>query len=177
MCRARVKEWIPIGLLNEFRHFAIRGNAADMGVGIVLGAAFGQFIDSLVSDMILPPVGLVLARINFSEMFISLNGHYYPSLSDAKEAGAATINYGVFLTTSIRFLIIFFAVFLVVRQLNRWRKPGQDPINAMTRKECPFCCTSIPTRAIICPNCSTSLGQEPPSLSVHIGKASSSRKS
>ncbi|WP_322098517.1 large conductance mechanosensitive channel protein MscL [Pseudalkalibacillus hwajinpoensis] len=165
---------MSIGLLNEFRHFAIRGNAADMGIGIVLGAAFSNFIDSLVSDIILPPVGLLLARINFSDLFISLNGHYYPSLSDAKEAGAATINYGVFLTTSIRFLIIFFSVFLVVRQLNRWRKPGQDPINSMTRKECPFCCTPIPSKAVICPNCSTSLREElePPSLKVHVRKSS-----
>ncbi|WP_347552678.1 large-conductance mechanosensitive channel protein MscL [Pseudalkalibacillus hwajinpoensis] len=147
-----------------------------MGIGIVLGAAFSNFIDSLVSDIILPPIGLILARINFSDMFISLNGNYYPSLSDAKEAGAATINYGVFFSTSIRFLIVFFSVFLVVRQLNRWRKPGQDPINAMTRKECPYCCTPIPSRAVICPNCSTSLEMEyeQPSLSVHIRKNSSS---
>ncbi|WP_263492116.1 large conductance mechanosensitive channel protein MscL [Bacillus sp. RAR_GA_16] len=178
MCRERLKEWVPIGLLKEFRHFAIRGNAADMGIGIVLGAAFSRFIESLVSDIILPPVGLLLAQINFADLYISLNGHYYPSLSDAKEAGAATINYGVFLTTSIRFLIVFFSVFLVVRQLNRWRKPGQDPINSMTRKECPYCCTSIPSKAVICPNCSTSLREEDqsPALTIHFGKGSNASK-
>lgn len=151
---------VPIGLLNEFRQFAIRGSAADMGIGMVLGAAFSGFIDSLVTDVILPPIGLVLARINFTDLFISLNGQYYSSLSEARDAGAATINYGLFLSTTIRFMIIFFAVFLVVRQLNRWRKPGQDPINAMTRKECPLCCTPIPSKAIICPNCSSSLKEE-----------------
>ncbi|MCA0989515.1 large conductance mechanosensitive channel protein MscL [Guptibacillus algicola] len=149
-----------MGLLHEFRQFAIRGSAADMGIGMVLGAAFSTFIDSLVTDIILPPIGLLLARINFSELYISLNGHYYSSLSEAREAGAATINYGVFLSTAIRFMIIFFAVFLVVRQLNRWRRPGQDPINAMTRKECPLCCTAIPSKAIICPNCASSLREE-----------------
>lgn len=150
-----------MGLLHEFRQFAIRGSAADMGIGMVLGAAFSSFIDSLVTDIILPPIGLLLARINFSELYISLNGHTYSSLADAREAGAATINYGLFLSTGLRFLIIFFAVFLVVRQLNRWRKPGQDPMNAMTRKECPLCCTAIPSKAIICPNCSSSLREEP----------------
>ncbi|MFD1019144.1 large conductance mechanosensitive channel protein MscL [Thalassobacillus hwangdonensis] len=144
-------------LIQEFRQFAIRGNAAEMGIGIVLGAAFSGLIDSLVTDILLPPVGLLLAKMNFTDLFISLNGVAYSSLNEAKEAGAATINYGLFISTSIRFIFILFAVFLVVRQMNRWKKPHQRPIDSMTRKECPFCCTPIPSKAIICPNCGSEL--------------------
>lgn len=148
-----------MGLFQEFRQFAIRGNAVDIGVGVVLGAAFSGFIDSLVKDILLPPLGLLYSKVNFQDMYISLDGTTYPSLEKAKEAGAATINYGVFLTASIRFVIIFFTVFLVVRQLNRWKKPHQHPIDSMTKKECPYCCTPIPTRAVICPNCSTPINK------------------
>src|SRR5699024_8597093 len=127
-----------MGLFQEFRQFAIRGNAVDIGVGVVLGAAFSGFIDSLVKDILLPPIGLLYSKINFQDMYISLSGKTYPSLEKAKEAGAATINYGEFLTASIRFMIIFFTVFLVVRQLNRWKKPHQHPIESMTKKNAPI---------------------------------------
>ncbi|WP_275577003.1 large conductance mechanosensitive channel protein MscL [Thalassobacillus pellis] len=146
-----------IRLFHEFRQFVKRGNAADMGIGIVLGAAFSGFIDSLVTDILLPPIGLVLAKINFSDLYISLNGGNYPSLLAAKEAGAATVNYGLFLTAAVRFLLVLFTVFLIVRQINRWKQPNQDAIAAMTKKECPYCCTSIPFKAIKCPNCGTLL--------------------
>ncbi|GAA0446922.1 large conductance mechanosensitive channel protein MscL [Lentibacillus halophilus] len=146
-----------MGLFQEFRQFAIKGNAVDIGVGVVLGSAFSGFIDSLVKDIILPPIGLLYSKINFQDWYISLSGTTYPSLEKAKEAGAATINYGVFLTVSIRFILILFTVFLVVRQINRWKKPHQHPLDSMTKKECPYCCMPIPTKAIICPNCSSSV--------------------
>lgn len=145
-----------MGLLREFREFAVKGSAVDMGVGMVLGVAFSGFIDSLVTDILLPPVGLLYAKMNFDSLFISLSGTMYPSLTAAKEAGAATINYGLFITAVIRFIIILFAVFIVVRQINRWKKPHQHPVHSMTKKECPYCCMPIPSQAVICPNCSSS---------------------
>ncbi|WP_181350429.1 large conductance mechanosensitive channel protein MscL [Thalassobacillus sp. CUG 92003] len=147
-------------MLKEFRLFAVKGSAADMGIGMVLGAAFSGLIDSLVSDILLPPVGLLLAKMNFSDLYIILGSEKYASLAAAKDAGAATINYGLFITSAIRFVLILFAVFIVVRQMNRWKKPDQDPLIAMTKKECPYCCTPIPTRAVICPNCSSRLIEE-----------------
>ncbi|MDC3413276.1 large conductance mechanosensitive channel protein MscL [Aquibacillus sp. 3ASR75-11] len=150
---------VYIRFLKEFRRFVIKGNAADMGVGIVLGAAFSGLIDSLVKDILLPPVGLILAKVNLSELYISLSGRHYTSLAEAQEAGAATVNYGVFITNFIRFIFVLFAVFIVIRQLNRWKKPNQDPAVSMTKKECPFCCTSIPSQAVKCPNCSSELDQ------------------
>jgi large conductance mechanosensitive channel len=146
-----------MGLLHEFKQFAVRGNAVDMGVGMVLGAAFSGFIDSLVTDILLPPIGVLYTKMNFENMFLSLDGVNYPSITAAREAGAATINYGLFVTVSVRFMIILFAVFLVVRQINRWKKPHQHPLHAMTKKECPYCCMPIPTQAVICPNCSSAL--------------------
>ncbi|MFZ0371532.1 MAG: large conductance mechanosensitive channel protein MscL [Halobacillus sp.] len=149
-----------MGLFHEFRQFTVRGSAVDMGVGMVLGAAFSGFIDSLVKDILLPPVGLLYAKVNFEEMFFNLSGGFYSTLSAAKEAGAVTINYGLFLTATVRFIIILFAVFLVVRQINRWKKPHQHPLHAMTKKECPYCCTPIPSQAVICPNCGSQLEQK-----------------
>ncbi len=149
-----------MGLFQEFRQFAIKGNAVDIGVGVVLGAAFSGFIDSLVKDIILPPIGVLYSKINFQDLYISLSGTTYPSLEKAKEAGAATINYGLFITASVRFIIILFTVFLVVRQINRWKKPHQHPLDSMTKKECPYCCMPIPTKAIVCPNCSSTIKEQ-----------------
>ncbi|RKQ28677.1 large conductance mechanosensitive channel protein MscL [Oceanobacillus halophilus] len=149
-----------MGLINEFRQFMIKGSAVDMGVGVVLGAAFSGFIDSLVKDILLPPFGLLSSKLNFENMYISLNGKQYHSLAEAKEAGVATINYGLFISASLRFLIILFVVFLVIRQINYWKKPHQHPFETMMKKECPFCFTAIPSKAIICPNCSSSLEQK-----------------
>ncbi|TRM10306.1 large conductance mechanosensitive channel protein MscL [Lentibacillus cibarius] len=149
-----------MGLFQEFRQFAIKGNAVDIGVGVVLGAAFSGFIDSLVKDIILPPIGVLYSKINFQDLYISLSGMTYPSLEKAKEAGAATINYGLFITASVRFIIILFTVFLVVRQINRWKKPHQHPLDSMTKKECPYCCMPIPTKAIVCPNCSSTIKKQ-----------------
>nr|WP_272446244.1 large conductance mechanosensitive channel protein MscL [Aquibacillus salsiterrae] len=146
-----------MSLFKEFRQFILRGSAAEVGIGIVLGAAFSGLIDSLVSDVLLPPVGVLLAKMNFSNLFITLGDGNYTSLSAAKEAGAATINYGLFLTSFIRFIIIVFVIFMVIRQMNRWKKPGQNPVDAMTKKECPYCKMGIPSQAIRCPNCSSDL--------------------
>lgn len=110
-----------MGLFKEFRQFTMRGSAIDMGVGMVLGAAFSGFIDSLVTDILLPPIGLLYSKMNFENLYVSLDGSSYPSLLAAKEAGAVTINYGLFITAVVRFIIILFAVFVVIRQINRWK--------------------------------------------------------
>ncbi|MCG1027395.1 large conductance mechanosensitive channel protein MscL [Virgibacillus halodenitrificans] len=150
-----------MGLFKEFRQFTMRGSAIDMGVGMVLGAAFSGFIDSLVTDILLPPIGLLYSKMNFENLYVSLDGSSYPSLIAAKEAGAVTINYGLFVTAVVRFIIILFAVFVVIRQINRWKKPHQHPIDSMMKKECPYCCMPIPIKASICPNCSSTLEKEP----------------
>ncbi|RBW71156.1 large conductance mechanosensitive channel protein MscL [Bacillus taeanensis] len=144
-------------MFKEFRQFAMKGNVADMGIGMVIGAAFGNLIDSLVKDIMLPPIGLLLAQANISNLFINLSGGFYPTLADAHEAGAATINYGLFLTTLLRFIIVMFAVFLVVRQINRFKKPNENPLASMTKKECPYCCSAIPSQAVRCPSCTSQL--------------------
>jgi large conductance mechanosensitive channel len=138
----------------------MRGSAAEIGVGLVLGAGFSKFIDSLVTDILLPPIGLVLTKVNLADLYINLSGGHYSSLSEAKEAGAATINYGMFASAFVHFIIVLFAVFIVVRQMNRWKQPGQNPVESMTKKACPYCRTLIPSRAIKCPNCGSGLEDE-----------------
>src|SRR5699024_9316716 len=131
-----------MGLFHEFRQFTVRGNAVDMGVGVVLGAAFSGLIVSFVKDILLPPAGMLYSKIDFEYLYISLNGRTYPSLEAAKEAGAATINYGLFITAFIRFIIILFVVFLVVRHVIRCKKPHHHPIDSITKKECLNCCNT-----------------------------------
>lgn len=143
-------------MLKEFKEFAMRGNVMDMAVGIIIGAAFGGIVTSLVNDILMPPIGKALGHVDFSNLFISLNGQDYPSVAAAKAAGAATINYGLFINTIINFLIVAFAVFLLVRMVNRWTaKPA--PVAAPTTKSCPFCQTEIPVKASRCPNCTSQL--------------------
>lgn len=151
-----------LSIFREFRQFAVRGNAVDIGVGVVLGAAFSSFIESFVKDMLLPPVGMLYTKLDFENLYISLSGQSYPSLQVAKEAGAATINYGLFIAAAVRFFLMLFIVFLVVRQVNRWKKPHLRPIDVMAKKECPYCCTPIPSRALICPNCASKLEEQQP---------------
>jgi large conductance mechanosensitive channel len=141
----------------EFREFAMRGNVVDLAVGIIIGAAFGKIITSLVNDVIMPPIGLVLGRVDFSNLFINLSGQTYASLAEAKAAGAPTINYGVFLNHVIDFLIVAFAIFLLVRFINRLSRQSEAPPAAPTTKECPFCVSSIPLRATRCPQCTSAL--------------------
>jgi large conductance mechanosensitive channel len=142
-------------LLGEFRDFALRGNMLDMAVGIIIGAAFGRVVSSLVSDIIMPPIGLLHGRSDFSSHFLNLSGKAYETLAEAKAAGAATINYGIFLNAVFDFLIVAFAVFMLIRQVNRL-KNAPAPANPTT-KDCPYCFSTIPVRATRCPNCTSSL--------------------
>jgi large conductance mechanosensitive channel len=143
-------------MFKEFKEFIMRGNVLDLAVGIVIGAAFGKIVTSLVTDILLPPIGVVMGKVDFSNLFIDLSGHGYPSVAAAKAAGAATINYGLFLNTLVDFLIVAFVIFLVVKQANRLKRPA--PVAAATTKECPFCHTNIPIAATRCPNCTSQLG-------------------
>jgi large conductance mechanosensitive channel len=141
----------------EFRDFAMRGNVVDLAVGIIIGAAFGKIVTSLVSDILMPPLGVLLGKVDFSNLFIDLSGKHFASLADAKTAGAATINYGIFINNIIDFLIVAFAVFLLVKQLNRFApKPAPAPAPVAT-KECGYCKTAIPAAATRCPNCTSQL--------------------
>ena len=142
-------------MLDEFKKFVMRGNVLDLAVAVIIGAAFGAIVVSFVNDILMPPIGLLLGGVDFSNLFISLDGQSYPSLAAAQEAGAPTINYGVFINTVINFLIIAFAIFLIVRLANRMQKeeaPGEP-----TTKECPHCISTIPIRATRCPNCTSQL--------------------
>jgi len=148
-------------MFKEFREFAVKGNMVDMAVGIVIGAAFGTIITSLVSDIIMPPIGLLLGNVDFSALFMVLKegkvSAPYASLADAKAAGAVTLNYGVFINTIVSFLIVGFAVFLVVKNVNRMKKEEQAPPAVPTTKECPFCLSVIPIKAVKCGNCTSEL--------------------
>ena len=133
----------------------MKGNVIDLAVGIILGIAFGAIVSSLVNDIIMPPIGLLFGKINFSDLFINLSGTAYTSVKAAKDAGAATINYGVFLNTVINFVIVAFVMFLLVKQINRMKKePAPAEPNT---KECPYCLSAIPIKATRCPHCTSQL--------------------
>jgi large conductance mechanosensitive channel len=143
-------------MLKEFKEFIMRGNVLDLAVGIIIGAAFGKIVTSLVNDIVMPPIGILLGKVDFANLFIDLSGGHYPSLAAAKTAGAATINYGVFLNTVVDFVIVAFVIFLVIKQANRLKhQPAPGPV---TTKECPFCRTTISIQATRCPNCTSQLG-------------------
>jgi large conductance mechanosensitive channel len=139
----------------EFKDFIARGNVVDLAVGFIMGLAFGKIVTSLVNDIIMPPIGLLLGKVDFSNLFINLSGKPYATLAAAKEAGAATINYGVFINTIIEFLIIALVVFLLVRQINKLMKPAE--LAVPTTKDCPYCFSTIPIKATRCPNCTSEL--------------------
>jgi large conductance mechanosensitive channel len=142
-------------MLKEFRDFAMRGNVVDMAIGIILGAAFGKIVSSLVTDVIMPPIGLLMGGVDFSDLFINLSSVHYDTLAAAKEAGAATINIGVFVNTVLDFIIVAFAIFMVIKQMNRLKKapPPADP----TTKDCPKCLMSIPIKASKCGHCTADI--------------------
>ena len=144
-------------MLKEFKAFAMRGNVLDMAVGVILGAAFGKIVASFVEDVMMPPLGRLIGHVDFSNLFLSLSGKSYESLAAAKAAGAATLNYGLFLNTIINFLIVAFAVFLLVRQVNRWTAKPAPPAEPTTR-ECPECLMAIPAKARRCGHCTAALG-------------------
>jgi large conductance mechanosensitive channel len=142
-------------MFKEFKEFAMRGNVLDMAIGIIIGAAFGRIITSLVADIIMPPIGMVLGHVDFSTLFLNISGTSYPTLAAAKAANAATINYGMFLNTVVDFAIVAFVIFMMVRQINHWNKPA--PAAAPTTKDCPYCLSTVPLKATRCPNCTSEL--------------------
>lgn len=141
-------------MFKEFRDFAARGNVIDLAVGVIIGVAFGKIVTSLVNDLIMPPIGLMLGRISFTELFVPLNGAHYASLAEARAEGAPTLNYGLFLNSIVEFLIVAFAVFLLVRQINRLKTPVSVP-PAPDQRDCPFCISRIPAAARRCPFCTS----------------------
>jgi large conductance mechanosensitive channel len=143
------------GMLGEFRDFALRGNMLDMAVGIIIGAAFGRVVSSFVSDILMPPIGLFTGHSDFSNKFINLSGNTYATLAEAKAAGAATINYGVFANALFDFLIVAFAVFMLIRQVNRLKR--EQPAAAPATRECPFCSSAIAIKATRCPHCTSTI--------------------
>jgi large conductance mechanosensitive channel len=147
-----------MGFVKEFKEFAVKGNVMDMAIGIIIGGAFGKIVSSLVTDIIMPPIGKLLGGVDFASLFINLGPDKYATLAEATEAGAATINYGLFINTVIDFLIIALAIFMVIKQMNRLKKKEEPaPVAAPTTKECPHCITQIPIKATRCPNCTSQL--------------------
>jgi len=144
-------------MFKEFKEFAMRGNVLDMAIGIIIGAAFGKIITSLVSDVIMPPIGLLLGKLDFSNLYINLSGQPYASLAAAKAAGASTINYGLFINTVIDFIIVAFVIFLLIRQVNKMKRQPEVASVVPTTKECPYCLSVIPVKAVRCPHCTSEL--------------------
>ncbi len=148
-------------MLEEFKKFALRGNVIDMAVGIIIGAAFGTIVKSLVDDVIMPPIGLLLGGVNFADLYILLKAGTpagpYPSLADAQAAGAVTINYGVFINAVVSFLIVAFVVFLLIRSINRMTREEEMAPAEPTMKECPYCLSTIPIKATRCAHCTSEL--------------------
>ena len=143
-------------MFNEFKQFIMRGNVVDLAIGVVIGAAFGKIVTSFVEDILMPPIGLALGKVDFSNLFINLSGKDYASVAAAKAAGAATLNYGIFLNNILNFLIIAFAIFLLIKQVNRMHEPA--PAAAPTTKDCPHCLSAIPLKATKCAHCTADLG-------------------
>jgi large conductance mechanosensitive channel len=151
-----------MGMVKEFKEFAMRGNVVDMAVGIIIGAAFGTIVRSLVADVIMPPIGLLLGNVDFTNLFVVLKQGAvmgpYLTLEEALAAGAVTLNYGVFVNTVISFLIVAFAVFVLIRNMNRMKKKAEEAPAAPTTKECPYCYSVIPIKAVRCPHCTSEVG-------------------
>lgn len=144
-------------MFKEFKEFAVKGNVMDMAVGVIIGGAFGKIVTSLVNDIIMPLVGVFAGGLDFTNKFISLDGNTYLTLAEAQEAGAATLNYGAFITTIIDFLIIAFSIFIAIRQITRFKKKEEPVKEEPTTKTCPYCKTEISIEASRCPNCTSVL--------------------
>jgi len=144
-------------MFKEFREFAMRGNVVDMAVGIVIGGAFGKIVSSLVKDVIMPPIGKLMGNVDFTNLFINLGGEKFASLVEAQEAGAATINYGVFINTVLDFVIVAFAIFMVIRAMNKLKRKEETAPAEPTTKDCPQCLSTIPIKAVRCAHCTAQL--------------------
>jgi large conductance mechanosensitive channel len=148
-------------MFKEFREFAMRGSVMDMAVGIIIGAAFGAIVSSFVADVLMPPIGLLLGKVDFANLYILLTAGQtpgpYASLAAAQQAGAVTLNYGAFINKIISFLIVAFSIFLLVRGMNRMKRKAEAPAPAPTTKDCPFCATAVPIKAFRCPHCTSEL--------------------
>ena len=144
-------------MFKEFKEFIMRGNVLDLAIAVIIGGAFGAIVNSMVNDIVMPPIGLILGHADFKDLFLSLSGQSYPSLADAKKAAAPVLAYGQFLNTVINFLIIAFVIFVIVKQANRFKAPAPPPPPPST-KDCPYCASSIPLKAVRCPQCTSDLG-------------------
>ena len=144
-------------MLKDFKAFVMRGNVLDLAVAVIMGAAFGKVVSSLVNDIIMPPLGLLLGKVDFSSLFVSLTGTPYASLADAQAAGAPTLNYGVFIKALVDFLIVALVIFLMIRAVSRAQKSRTPEAPPPTTKECPFCCSTISLKATRCPQCTSEL--------------------
>jgi large conductance mechanosensitive channel len=146
-----------MGMVKEFKEFVLRGNVVDMAVGIIVGGAFGKIVSSMVSDVLMPPIGRLLGSVNFADKFICLGGGSYPSLAAAKTAGAQVIAYGSFITAVIDFVIVAFCIFVLVKAMNTLRRRAPVPAAAPATKECSYCLSVIPIRAMRCAHCTSEL--------------------
>ena len=144
-----------MGFIGEFKEFAVKGNVIDMAVGIIIGAAFGSIVNSLVKDVIMPPIGMLMGGINFADMFVALDGKAYATLAEAQAAAAPTINYGLFINSIISFIIVALAIFVLIKKINAMKKQPAPP--EPNSKECPYCKESIPKAAVKCSHCTSDL--------------------
>jgi large conductance mechanosensitive channel len=142
-------------MLKEFKDFIMRGNVLDLAVAVIIGGAFGKIISSLVTDILMPPLGLILGKVDFSSLYINMSGTAYASLAEAQAAGAPTLNYGLFINNIINFVIVAAAIFLIIKLANSLQKPKAAA--APTAKECPYCISSSPIKATRCPNCTSEI--------------------
>ncbi len=145
-------------MLKEFKEFAMRGNVLDLAIAVIIGGAFGKIVSSFVEDVLMPPLGLLLGKVDFSNLFLNLSGTAYATIAEAKKAGAPTLNYGLFLNNVVNFLIVAFAIFLLIQQIKRLQKqPEPAPAGPPTTKDCPYCLSTIPLKATRCPQCTSEL--------------------
>ncbi|MBI4835094.1 MAG: large conductance mechanosensitive channel protein MscL [Planctomycetes bacterium] len=148
-------------MFKEFKAFAMRGNVLDMAIGIIIGASFGKIITSIVNDVLMPPIGMLLGKMDFSNLFVVLSGDTagkaINTVADAKAAGLVTVNYGLFVNTLIDFIIVAFVIFMLIKQINRLKKEEPKPVTAPTTKDCGYCFTAIPLKAVKCPHCTSTL--------------------